>query len=328
VQTVAATSLGPPLRGRPLVRAVGRVALRILGWRVVSDLPHLEKFVAVAAPHTSNWDFVVAVAAMFALDVRVRWLGKHTLFRWPFRGILRALGGYAVKRDTPDGIVQDVAAMIRSEPQIILGLAPEGTRKRVSQWRTGFYRIATAAEVPIVPVRLDWGRREVWIGAPMQPTGDMNETISILQANYSADMARHPKNFWGPIATVLLLAALAAPASAQTRWFRGNTHTHTLNSDGDSPPDSVARWYRDHGYSFLFITDHEKLTDPAPLNERFGKPGQFLLIMGQEVTQRVVDSSRKREPRRQAHMNSLGGSAVVLPQGITRHPSRITNAQR
>jgi hypothetical protein len=111
------------------------------------------------------------------------------------------------------------------------------------------------------------------------------------------------------------------------RWYRGNTHTHTLNSDGDSPPDSVARWYRDHGYSFLFITDHEKLTDPAPLNERYGKPGQFLLIMGQEVTQRVVDSSRTREPRRQAHMNSLGGSTVVMPQGTNGLASGITMAE-
>jgi 1-acyl-sn-glycerol-3-phosphate acyltransferase len=315
------------LRGRPVRRAVGRAAQRLLGWRVTRDIPQLAKFVAVAAPHTSNWDFVVCVAAMFALDVRVRWLGKHTLFRWPFRGILHALGGYAVKRDTPDGIVEDVASMIRREPQIILGLAPEGTRKRVSQWRTGFYRIATAAGVPIVPVRLDWGRREIWIGSPMQPTSDMNETIAILQANYAADMARHPKNFWGPVATALLLALLAAPASAQGHWFRGNTHTHTLNSDGDSPPDSAARWYRDHGYSFLFITDHEKLTDPAPLNERFGKPGQFLLIVGQEVTQRVVDSSRAREPRRQAHMNSLGGSAVVMPQGTNGLASGITMAE-
>jgi hypothetical protein len=315
------------MRGRPLLRAVGRAALRMLGFRIANGLPPLAKFVAVAAPHTSNWDFVVSVAAMFALDVRVRWLGKHTLFRWPFRGIIRALGGYPVRRDTPDGIVDDVAALIRREPQIILGLAPEGTRKRVSQWRSGFYRIARAADVPIVPVRLDWGRREIWIGAPMHPTADMNETISLLQANYTADMARHPKNFWGPIATMLLLALCVSPAQAQARWFRGNTHTHTLNSDGDSPPDSVARWYRDHGYSFLFITDHEKLTDPAPLNERFGKPGQFLLIMGQEVTQRVVDSTRAREPRRQAHMNSLGGSAVVMPQGPNGLASGITMSE-
>ncbi|MEO7997997.1 MAG: CehA/McbA family metallohydrolase [Gemmatimonadaceae bacterium] len=102
---------------------------------------------------------------------------------------------------------------------------------------------------------------------------------------------------------------------AQTsHWFRGNTHTHTLESDGDSPPDSVARWYRDRGYNFLFITDHEKLTDAAPLNARYAVPGKYLLIPGQEVTQRIADSTHADKVR-QAHVNSLGPSRVVMPQG-------------
>jgi hypothetical protein len=125
--------------------------------------------------------------------------------------------------------------------------------------------------------------------------------------------------FIATLAAVIVLAATApslrsGQAQAQGQWFRGNTHTHTLNSDGDSPPDSVARWYRDHGYQFLFITDHEKITDPIPLNERFGAPGRFLLIAGQEVTQRAADSTHFRRVR-QAHINSLGASTVVTPHG-------------
>lgn len=119
------------------------------------------------------------------------------------------------------------------------------------------------------------------------------------------------------IALCLALAhiAPARTASAQTtHWFRGNTHTHTLQSDGDSPPDSAARWYRDHGYNFLFITDHEKLTDPTPLNAKYSVPGKYLLIPGQEVTQRVSDSTHA-DKIRQAHVNSLGPSRVVMPQG-------------
>ena len=120
------------------------------------------------------------------------------------------------------------------------------------------------------------------------------------------------------------LMATAPLASAQgSHWFRGNTHTHTLQSDGDSPPDSVARWYRDHGYHFLFITDHEKLTDPAPLNARYGVPGKYLLMQGQEVTQRVVDSTHV-DKIRQAHMNALGASQLVLPQGKSGLASGIT----
>jgi hypothetical protein len=101
----------------------------------------------------------------------------------------------------------------------------------------------------------------------------------------------------GGIALASAFVFGALPANAQTqRWFRGNTHTHTLNSDGDSPPDSVARWYRDHGYAFLFITDHETLTDPAPLNARFGKPGAFLLIKDRR--------SRNASPIRRTRMAS------------------------
>jgi hypothetical protein len=129
------------------------------------------------------------------------------------------------------------------------------------------------------------------------------------------------------VALVTWLASTRTTAHAQaSHWFRGNTHTHTLNSDGDSPPDSAARWYRDHGYAFLFITDHETLTAPGPLNERYGKPGSFLLIQGQEVTQRVADPAHA-DGKRQAHINGLGLTTVVKPQGDKGLATGITMAQ-
>lgn len=127
------------------------------------------------------------------------------------------------------------------------------------------------------------------------------------------------------LAAAILTLASTAEGQAM-KWYRGNTHTHTLNSDGDAPPDSVARWYRDHGYQFLFITDHEKQTDPAPLNAKYGAPGKFLLIVGQEVTQRVADSTHSRGTR-QAHVNSLGASGVVMPQGTNGRAVGITMRQ-
>ena len=119
-----------------------------------------------------------------------------------------------------------------------------------------------------------------------------------------------------------LLALLLAPSAlraqsatpAALHWYRGNTHAHTLESDGDSPPLEVARWYRDRGYQFTFITDHEKLTDVAPLNAALGEPGKFLVIAGQEVTQILPDSTHP-DRRRQGHVNSLLPARVVLPQG-------------
>jgi 1-acyl-sn-glycerol-3-phosphate acyltransferase len=181
--------------GNPARRALGRFVLRIAGWTIAGDVPAEPKFVAILAPHTSNWDFFIGVAAMFALDLRVRWLGKHTLFRWPLGRLLRALGGQPVRRDAPQGVVAEVADAIRAEPRFILALAPEGTRRRVAEWRTGFYRIAERAGVPIVPVTLDWGHREIAIGEPEYPTGNATRDIDRLRARYRADMALRPEAF-------------------------------------------------------------------------------------------------------------------------------------
>ena len=109
-------------------------------------------------------------------------------------------------------------------------------------------------------------------------------------------------------------AHLADATDSAGRWFRGNTHAHTSNSDGDSPPDTVVRWYRDAGYDFLFVTDHERITDPAPLNARFGAAGKILMIAGEEVTQLVADSTHP-DRRRQAHVNALGITRVVTRLG-------------
>lgn len=117
-------------------------------------------------------------------------------------------------------------------------------------------------------------------------------------------------------AALVGLTVDAGSSSAQPpqRWYRGNTHAHTLNSDGDSSPDVVVRWYREHGYHFTFITDHEFITDVAPLNAVFGAAGKFLVISGQEVTQRVADAAHP-DGLRQAHVNALGITRVVRPIG-------------
>ena len=124
-----------------------------------------------------------------------------------------------------------------------------------------------------------------------------------------------------------LAATLAAPADAQSaRWYRGNTHTHTLNSDGDTPANDVVRWYREHGYQFVVITDHELVTDVAPLDALYGLPGRFRVIAGEEVTQRVTDASHP-DGRRQAHVVAIGLSHVVAPIGENAIATGITMAE-
>ena len=129
------------------------------------------------------------------------------------------------------------------------------------------------------------------------------------------------------VAACLVATFLSARKSGAQAplWYRGNTHAHTLNSDGDSPPEVVVRWYREHGYHFTFITDHELVTDVAPLNAAFGVAGKFLVLSGQEVTQRVADQAHP-DGRRQAHVNALGTTRVVLPIGERNTASGTTIA--
>lgn len=191
---------GYPRAHRPLFPSLARRALRLAGWTIRGALPELPKFIIVVAPHTSNWDFPIGVAALFALDLEAHWFGKDSLFHEPMGTILRMLGGRPVHRETPEGVVAEMAAAIRAEPKFVLALAPEGTRKRVTHWRSGFYRIAEAANLPVVAVSFDWSRREVGINPPRELSGDLAADVGALQALYRPEMARHPAGFWTPSA--------------------------------------------------------------------------------------------------------------------------------
>lgn len=167
--------------------------LRLLGWRIAGDVPELPKFVIIGAPHTSNWDFVIAIAAKLALQLDVLWLGKDTLFRRPFGALMRALGGMPVDRGASHNVVAAIVHEFATRDRLVLGLAPEGTRRRVARWRTGFYHIAHRAGVPIVPVALDWGSRTLAIGAPVGTTGDAERDIATLRARFAGVRGRRER---------------------------------------------------------------------------------------------------------------------------------------
>lgn len=174
-----------PRRGSRPARALGRAFLALLGWRVEGEIPDLPKFVVAVAPHTSNWDFVVGAAAMFALDLRLSFLAKHSLFRGPFVPVLRWMGAIPVDRSSPHGVVgASIDAFVRSERRV-LALAPEGTRHGPSQFRTGFLHIARGAGVPIVLAALDYGTRTVRLGPTLRPGEDLEAERARLEAYFA-----------------------------------------------------------------------------------------------------------------------------------------------
>ena len=187
----------PPLPsgGRGPGVLLGRFALWATRWSVRGELPRLPRYVIIVAPHTSNWDFFVGLAAKFALGLKARWLGKHTIFRGPAGWILRALGGIPVDRSHPDGTVEGVLEEMRRAPTCVLALSPEGTRKRTEQWKTGFHRVALAAGVPIVPVYFDWSTRTIGLLPPFDPTSDATGDIATIRGFYRREMARSPDLF-------------------------------------------------------------------------------------------------------------------------------------
>lgn len=180
---------------RGLVPWIGRTALRLAGWRIAGRLPDAPRYVLIVAPHTSNWDFFVGLAAKFELGLEAAWLGKHTLFRGPVGWMLRGLGGIPVDRSRPDGTVEAVLAQMQGRDRFVLALAPEGTRRRIEGWKSGFYRIAVSAQVPILPVSFDWSTRTIDLGTPFAPSGDAASDIPRLRALYRKGMAKHPEYF-------------------------------------------------------------------------------------------------------------------------------------
>lgn len=178
-----------------MLQAVGQFGLRLLRWRVTGQFPDVAKAVFIVAPHTSNWDFFVGLFADLALDLRAHWLGKHTIFRWPVNGLLRSLGGIPIERSSRSQVVEQMVGEFAAREALVLAIAPEGTRKKVDEWRTGFWHIAKGAGVPIVPIGLDYAKREVLVGPVRDPTDDLAADVRACKAFFSTVVARHPNQF-------------------------------------------------------------------------------------------------------------------------------------
>lgn len=168
----------------PCLAALSDGLLARAGWRCVGTPPIRGGWVAIGAPHTSNWDFCLMLALALHHRLPVVWFGKHTLFRGPLGWLLRRLGGVPVDRARTNGLVDTAVEAFRTHESLILVIAPEGTRTRGAHWKTGFWRIANAAGVPIVLGYVDWRQRLVGLGPAFVTTGDMEADLAAIRAFY------------------------------------------------------------------------------------------------------------------------------------------------
>lgn len=168
--------------------------LNRLGWMVHADYPDVKKYVVIAAPHTSNWDFPLGILAAKAMDLEIHWMGKHALFRWPYGWFFRAIGGTPVYREQSLHLSQRMAELFARSERLVLALAPEGTRKKTDHWKTGFYYIARAANVPIVLAYLDHGHKQVGIGGAFYPGNDIEADFDQIRQFYKNKIGKIPEN--------------------------------------------------------------------------------------------------------------------------------------
>lgn len=179
-------------------KSLARFLLRMCGWSIKGDRPKYKRYVLIAAPHTSNWDFFLMLLFAAALDVKVTWMGKHSLFRPPLGWIMRAFGGMSVRRHEKSDMVTQMVDAFRNSHELILAIPAEGTRERADYWKSGFYHIARQAKVPVTPTFLDWGRKVGGFGPPYQLTGDVREDMNHFRHFYAGMTGKFPEQF-GPI---------------------------------------------------------------------------------------------------------------------------------
>ena len=172
--------------------------MKLSGWKIkgqISDLYENKKFVAIVAPHTSNWDAVVGLAAIAAVDLKVYFIGKHTVFKGLLGKFMKYMGGIPVDRSKPGGLIKDLLRQVEDKKNGLIGLAPEGTRSKVGEWKTGFLRIARELNSGVVLVSLDFLKKELVFGKEFMPTGDDQKDILNIREYYNAFTPKNPTNF-------------------------------------------------------------------------------------------------------------------------------------
>jgi 1-acyl-sn-glycerol-3-phosphate acyltransferase len=184
---------GTPSLSSRLVKRALLGFYRMQGWKAIGAPPPDGRYVIIAAPHTSNWDFVYFLGLVNELGIDAHFMAKDSLFRWPMGGFMRDMGGISIDRSARHNVVDAMIAEFAQRDRFALTIAPEGTRSAVNQWRTGFYHIALGAQVPMVVGLMDYGRKVGGLGPAIMPTGDYKADMRQVAEIYQSVTPKHPE---------------------------------------------------------------------------------------------------------------------------------------
>lgn len=176
------------------MRVIARIYFAIIGWRTYNGIPaEVKKYVMIGAPHTSNWDFPIAMAALLLMRVKVNYLAKKELFKFPLGIIMRYFGGISVDRSKNTRMVDSMISEFKKHNDLVLLVPPEGTRGYVKEWKSGFYYVALGAGVPIALAYLNYAKKEAGIAKLFYPSGDYAKDIEEIKSFYRGITAKHPE---------------------------------------------------------------------------------------------------------------------------------------
>lgn len=188
-------SSSTPRMGNPVTRAIGDVVLWITGWRLRGQLPDEKKVIIIGAPHTSNWDLIIAMAAMLSVGLCFFWIMKKEAFVWPLGSLWKALGGIPIDRSKKNNITEQMTQWFEANDNVWLGMTPEGTRSKVERYKKGYLRIAYAANVPVFIVAINAKDKEIVLDKIWPLTGDIDKDNNDIKAYYDENyIGIRPKN--------------------------------------------------------------------------------------------------------------------------------------
>ncbi len=170
----------------PIIQSFCKLIYKLNTWKIEDTLPNDLKMIVILAPHTTNWDFLIMLTAAYSLRIKPQWLGKHTMFKGPLGWFYKILGGIPIDRTKKSNAVEQIVKVINERDQIVIGIAPEGTRSKTKYWKSGFYHIALMAKVPIHFAYIDFPSKTAGVTGGFMPSGDIDADLKIIQ-NFFAD---------------------------------------------------------------------------------------------------------------------------------------------